>query len=421
MTTTNEEETPLLGPSIDGHKVLERKKHRRRRVIAVSFAIVLLTDFGACFLDAPQTSILEGNICSRYYHQHHTSAPDCTAAPVQAELATINQMLNTFSRLPGLFAAIPFGILADRYGRRPLFVLVLLGALLQDAISKVVLWRPDIFPPRFIWLSSLATFVGGGDAVASSLIFLIIADVATPDQRAGLFFVLTACERVGEIIATPLSAVLMSVWNPWIPYLLYSVFTLIAGLIPILFLPETLPSSKMPAETAPDRTTRPCTSDDTRTDESLPASTPESSSISTAISRFRPLLKPNVIAVLLAFFVSSLGRQSMRFLLQYIRQRFGWTYEKASVFLTLRAVIDFVLLMVGFPALHKVSFKFSPTPQSKDLLISRLSVALFAVGSLVISAAPVVPLVALGIVVFAFGSGFSPAARSLATTFLEAL
>ncbi|KAI3395075.1 hypothetical protein diail_1832 [Diaporthe ilicicola] len=104
MSTTSEEETPLLGPSSDDHKLLEQK--HRRRVVAISFAIVLLIDFGACFLDAPQTSILESNICSRYYQQHD-AAPDCTAAPVQAELATINQLLNTFNRLPGLFAAIP--------------------------------------------------------------------------------------------------------------------------------------------------------------------------------------------------------------------------------------------------------------------------------------------------------------------------
>lgn len=105
MSVPNQEETPLLSPKSDRDELLE-KKHRRR-VVAISFAIVLLTDFGACFLDAPQTSILEGNICSRYYQQHD-SAADCTAAPVQAELATVNQMLNTFNRLPGLFAAIPY-------------------------------------------------------------------------------------------------------------------------------------------------------------------------------------------------------------------------------------------------------------------------------------------------------------------------
>lgn len=87
--------------------------------------------------------------------------------------------------------------------------------------------------------------------------------------------------------------------------------------------------------------------------------------------------------------------------------------------LTIRAAVDLVLLLVVLPALHKVLVKRDSGSQGKDLLISRLSVALFGIGSLVISLAPVVPVLALGIVVFAFGSGFSPAARSLATTFVH--
>lgn len=319
----------MLGPKSD-----DPEQKRRRRVIAVSFIMVLLTDFAAFFLDAPQTSILEGNICDRYYQ--HTSSPadrDCRAGPVQAELATVNQMLSTFNRLPGLFAATPFGIIADRYGRRPVFVLTILGALLQDVVSKTILWRPDVFAPRLIWLSSLATFVGGGDAVASSMVFLVVADVAPPHQRAKLFFLLTACERAGEIVATPLSALLMFIGNPWIPYFLYSGLTLIAGMIPLLFLPETLRRSKPLPETETEAETPSCESD-LGADGGLPASasgTPSTSThstLSTLISRFRPLVKQNVIAVLLAFFVSALGRQSTGFLLQYIRQRFDWSYEK---------------------------------------------------------------------------------------------
>lgn len=329
MSTASQEERPLLGPKSDS----QERKHRRR-VVAVSFTMVLLTDFAAFFLDAPQTSILEGNVCSRYYQ--YTSNPagnDCTAGPVQAELAIVNQMLNTFNRLPGLFAAIPFGIIADRYGRRPVFVLTILGALLQDVISKIILWRPDVFAPRLIWLSSFATFVGGGDAVASSMVFLVVADVAPPHQRAKLFFLLTACERVGEIVATPISALLMSIWNPWIPYFLYSVLTLLAGMVPLLFLPETLRRSKPPPDTGAETGTSSCESN-SRVDEELPASangTPSTSTHSTIISNFRPLVKHNVIAVLLAFFVSALGRQSTGFLLQYIRQRFNWTYEKVRL------------------------------------------------------------------------------------------
>lgn len=75
--------------------------------------------------------------------------------------------------------------------------------------------------------------------------------------------------------------------------------------------------------------------------------------------------------------------------------------------------------MVLLPALHKVLTKREVNSQGKDLLISRISVGLFAIGSLVISFAPVIALAALGIVIFALGSGFSPAARSLATTFVH--
>lgn len=327
MSTDSQEERPLLRPkSADG-----QQRDHSRRVIAVSFTTVLLTDLAASFLDAPQTSILETNICSLYYqHTSNSTSHDCRAVPIQAELATVNQLLNTFNRLPGLFAAIPFGIIADRYGRRPIFILTILGAILQDIVSKIILSRPDIFAPRLIWLSSLATFVGGGDAVASSMIFLVVADVAPPDERAKLFFVLTACERVGEIVATPISAFLMSIWNPWIPYLLYSVLTLIAGMIPLLFLPETLQGCKAPPAT--DSVSRRETDEnscqsDPGEDGDLPApAVPER--LQAITSKLQPLFKQNVIAILLAFFVSALGRQSTSFLLQYIRQRFDWSYQK---------------------------------------------------------------------------------------------
>ncbi|OAA66693.1 Major facilitator superfamily domain, general substrate transporter [Niveomyces insectorum RCEF 264] len=412
MSTASHEETPLLGSEsvvgvghVDAH---------RRRVIAASFAMVLLVDFAAFFLDAPQTSILEGVICDRYYDSVSSTPAllrDCTVGAVQAELATINQLLNTFNRLPGLFVAIPFGIVADRYGRRPVLVLTFLGALLQDAVSKAVLWRPDLFAPRLIWLSSLASFVGGGDAVASSMVFLVVADVASPQQRASLFFFLTAFERIGEILGTPLSALLMFTWTPWVPYLLYSALTCFAFTVPLLLLPETL------------RRPLPETEADTQTETEAPVSdtnaneTPSGFLPPNVFTKFRPLLNHNVIAVLLAFFVSALGRQSTSFLLQYIRQRFNWTYEKASVLLTVRAAVNLVLLLVALPALNRLLATRGVSAQVKDLFISRLSVALFAVGSLAIALAPLVSLATLGVVIFALGSGFSPAARSLATTF----
>ena len=207
-------------------------------------------------------------------------------------------------------------------------------------------------------------------------------------------------------------------------------------MVPLLLLPETLRKTSPEAETL---------SRDTGPDDERHAevdSTPPTPTHSAMALRLRPLVKRNVIAVPLAFFVSALGRQSTSFLLQYIRQRFNWKYEKAralimaiipvwcsaltnrgtfypqaSLLITVRAAINLALLLVALPALNRVLVKRKMSAQGKDLLISRLSLAFFAVGSLVISAAPIVALAALGIAIFALGYGFAPAARSLVTTF----
>ncbi|ERT02740.1 hypothetical protein HMPREF1624_01042 [Sporothrix schenckii ATCC 58251] len=443
MASTTHEETPLLaddridsdvdaglarpgaGTDDDENAVAGSvTAAHRRRVMIVIFAQVIMIDFAAFFLDVPQTSILERIICDRYYNTDGAKSgaddgtisvlPDCTAGPVQTELATITQMLNTFNRLPGLFVAIPLGMAADRYGRRPIIILVLVGALLQDAMAKVVLWRPDLFAPRLIWLSSLAGFVGGSDAVASSVVYLVVADVVSPQERAQVFFALTACQKIGEIAGTPLSSLLMYTFSPWTPYFLSTALTLLAFAVLLLYLPETLQKTKtvqsVEASDA-DEEAEEATHDASARTESVPRA---------IVRKFRPLLKTNIVAVILAFFVSALGRQATSFLLQYIHQRFNWTYEKASILVTLRAAVDLALLSVGLPLFNRILVqRYTQNVYAKDLLISRMSAAFFSVGSLAIALAPIVPLVALGIIIFALGSGFPPAARSLATSFVR--
>ncbi|PHH66133.1 hypothetical protein CDD81_196 [Ophiocordyceps australis] len=309
MSATAQEERSLLHP--ETHAPDEALQHR---VITTCVAMVILLDCAAFFMQGPQTNLLEQAICKRHYSFPFTPR-DCTSGPVQAELATITQMLSTFDRIPSLIMSLPMGILADRYGRRPVLLLALLGSLLQDAVAKLVLWRSDVLPPRLIWLSPLAALVGGGDAVASSMLLLVVADVAAAGRRARLFYLMMACGLVGEVVATPLSAWLMA-RNPWIPYLMYTVLTLIGSAIPLFFLPETLPKMMFHAYEAEARQNQQGAS---------------KSTLSTMALRLQSFLKPNILAVLFAFFVSALGTQLTSFLLQYIRQRFYWTYQKVSL------------------------------------------------------------------------------------------
>ncbi|KAH8706205.1 major facilitator superfamily domain-containing protein [Ilyonectria robusta] len=409
MTNYTSESTPLLGANAS--------KAKKEYVVAVAFTLVILVDFAGVLTETPQTNILEGIICRRYYNSHPTEASlDCTAGPIQAELATITQLLNTFNLIPGLLVSIPYGVLADTYGRRAILALSMMALITQDILAKIILWRSDIFAPRLIWLTSITRFAGGGEIVASSMIFLMIADVVPAHERANTFFLFSACILVGDVVATPLGALLMSK-NPWIPYILSTVLATVVGGIALLLLPETLNKAdssegvqRPPSVTGNEQRASPRTAD---------SKTLGSKRLQALLSRLRPLAKANIIAIMLAFFVASLGRQSTGFLVQYIRQRFNWSYAKASFVVALRGSVNLILLLF-LPAVNVLLAKRGLSISARDLVISRASVWLLTIGSLVISMAPIVELVALGVVLFALGSGFSPAARSLATAFVHA-
>lgn len=82
---------------------------------------------------------------------HKTTQETAGLDPVQTKLATVNQMLNTFNRLPGLLFAIPSDLLADQLA----LILVVVGALLQEVVAKSILWRPvsSGCPPSLLFFS----------------------------------------------------------------------------------------------------------------------------------------------------------------------------------------------------------------------------------------------------------------------------
>lgn len=317
--TMTETEPLLPSQEPDESSSAEVDEKLRKHVVVVGFVLMVLADFSGFLMDVPQTSILEDVICHRHYASRSYIVDDCSIAPVQAELAMLTQFLNTANLLPGFLVAIPFGLLADRWGRRPVLVISMLGMLIQNIVSTVILWRADIFPPQSIWLTSTFRLVGGGDVVASSLLYLIVADVVPAAKRANLFFTLSACILIGDIVATPLSAFLMA-RSPWIPYIASTVLLGLGIAILVFFLPETLSQSSFNNVQEP----------------TLPAD-PESSEQeerknlildSSYLQKLRVLASANVLAIAVAFLVAALGRQSTSFLVQYVRQRFGITYSK---------------------------------------------------------------------------------------------
>lgn len=83
----------------------------------------------------------------------------------------------------GVILAAPYGLLADRYGRKKTLCLGIPGFILNCVIMFVVMWFDDVFPLRATWASCLTFFFGGGPVVTIAVIFTMMADVTTEEER----------------------------------------------------------------------------------------------------------------------------------------------------------------------------------------------------------------------------------------------
>lgn len=81
--------------------------------------------------------------------------------------------------------AFPYGLLADRQGRRSTLAWGIPGFAVNAIITITVMWFSNIFPLRAVWLSSLGWLIGGGPVVAFAIIWTMMADVTTESERYG--------------------------------------------------------------------------------------------------------------------------------------------------------------------------------------------------------------------------------------------
>lgn len=79
--------------------------------------------------------------------------------------------------------AIPYGSLADRRGRKAILGMCVLGMVLSQLIWAVIAWNWRRWDLRYVWASSAALLIGGGQSVAEAMVFAMIADVASEEKR----------------------------------------------------------------------------------------------------------------------------------------------------------------------------------------------------------------------------------------------
>ncbi len=128
------------------------------------------------------------------------------------------------------FATPVIGKLADRFGRKPLLIISLLGTVVANSLAGTAATASVLFFARFF-----DGITGGNASVAQA----VIADVTPPEQRAKAFGINGAAFGLGFVLGPVISLFAQQI-SLGAAFLVSGAIALIALLLTIFFLPETL-------------------------------------------------------------------------------------------------------------------------------------------------------------------------------------
>lgn len=231
------------------------------------------------------------------------------------------------------------------------------------------------------------------------------------------------CSLLAEILAPSMASILMAK-SPWIPLIVgISAFTFGPALF--IFIPETLhmhPRASESATLTPDAASeRSVEINDVDKPGFFASITAQATkSLKEVYSSLSVLHSLPILLLLLAFVIQPFTRQSVDLSVRYVSNRFHWKLRQAGFLLSLRAFINFVLLLALLPGLSGYLMRhlhFSST--EKDLLLARFSVIVLVIGALLIAISPTIILTILGMIVFTLGTGTVALSRSLVTSLVD--
>lgn len=122
------------------------------------------------------------------------------------------------------------GGLSDRYGRRPVLLLSLLGLGIDYVFMA--------FAPTLAWLF-VGRIIAGMCGASFTTATAYIADISTPEKRAQNFGLVGAAFGIGFIIG-PVIGGISAQWGPRIPFIVAACLTLLNVLYGYFVLPESL-------------------------------------------------------------------------------------------------------------------------------------------------------------------------------------
>ena len=158
---------------------------------------------------------------------------ELTGEPL-AQAARYGGLLLLLYAVMQFFMSPVIGALSDRFGRRPVLLLSLLGYAIDYTIMGLA--------PVLSWLV-VGRLFSGAFAATYATANAYVADVSTPEKRAGNFGIMGAAFGLGFIIG-PVIGGFLGEMSPRAPFFAAAGLALVNFLYGFFILPETLPPEK---------------------------------------------------------------------------------------------------------------------------------------------------------------------------------
>ena len=147
--------------------------------------------------------------------------------------ATMSLLVSIFA-ICQFFAAPIFGTLSDRFGRKPILLISLLGSVIGDLLLGI---------GGALWILFLGRIIDGITAGNQSALFAYISDTTEPHERGKWFGYLGGANGLGFMVGPAIGG-LLGAKSITLPFYVTAIITFISIACIFIFVPESLTTEK---------------------------------------------------------------------------------------------------------------------------------------------------------------------------------